>query len=87
MVCPPRRGAGEPLLTLDILTTYLNDHLAGSVAARELVDRLTRLSQGTERDKMFVALRADIKEDQEVLKQLLVGLGGKESNTRRQRPG
>ncbi|MBA3445166.1 MAG: hypothetical protein H0T58_10000 [Gemmatimonadales bacterium] len=61
--------------------------LAGSLAALELVDRLTRLSQGTERDKMFVALRADIKEDQEVLKQLLVGLGGKRAILERQRPG
>jgi len=58
-----------------------------ALAALELVDRLTRLSQRTERDKMFVALRADIKEDQEVLKQLLVGLGGKRAILERQRPG
>jgi len=70
-------------VNLDILTTYLNDHLAGSVAALELLDRLTRISKGTEREKMFDALRAEIKEDQEALKRLLGGLGGKESKARK----
>lgn len=83
MVCPAGRGSGETPLNLDILGTYLNDHLAGSVAALELADRLTQISRGTERERVFVALKADIKEDQESLKRLLAGLGGKESKARK----
>ena len=66
----------------DILATYLNDHLAGSVAALELVDRLRRLSEGTEREQLFVSLRVEIEEDQEIVKRLLRSVGGKESMIR-----
>ncbi len=70
-------------MSAEVLTTYLNDHLAGSVAAIELVDRLARLCQGTEREKIFRTLQAEIEEDQEVLKQLLGAVGGKESKVRK----
>ncbi len=67
----PGRSAREETVSAEVLATYLNDHLAGSVAALELVDRLTRLCRGTEREKIFRTLRTEIEEDQEVLKQLL----------------
>ena len=70
-------------MSAEVLTTYLNDHLAGSVAALELVDRLTRLCRGTERERIFRTLQAEIEEDQEVLKQLLRAVGGKESKVRK----
>ena len=69
-------------MSAEVLATYLNDHLAGSVAALELVDRIIRLCQGTEREKMFRRLRDEIEEDQEELKQLLQAIGGKESKVR-----
>ncbi len=68
---------------IEILTTYLNDHLAGSVAAIELLDHLRDLSKGTERERFFASLQSEIEEDQKVLKELLRGVGGKESRVRK----
>lgn len=70
-------------MSLDTLTTYLNDHLAGSVAAIELLDHLREFSRGTEREKLLTALQSEIQEDQMVLKGLLHELGGKESRVRK----
>ena len=67
----------------DILATYLNDHLAGSVAALELVDRLRRLSQGTDREQLFLSLGQEIEEDQQIVKRVLQSVGGKESKVRK----
>ena len=67
----------------DILASYLNDHLAGSVAALELVERLRRLSQGTYREQMFLSLGQEIEEDQQIVKLLLWSVGGKESKVRK----
>lgn len=64
------------------ITTYLNDHLAGSVAALELLDYLVALHQGPDR-RPLTDLRTEIEEDQKVLQQLLRDLGGKESQVRK----
>ncbi|HEX5385454.1 MAG TPA: hypothetical protein VFW66_02010 [Gemmatimonadales bacterium] len=65
------------------LASYLNDHLAGSVAAIELLEHLTKHAGGpTERD-FFAGLRADIASDQEVLKEILNRVGGSESELRK----
>jgi hypothetical protein len=66
-----------------ILTTYLNDHLAGSVAAIELLDHLREASKGTARENVLASLRSDIEEDQGVLQELLSDIGGKESRVRK----
>jgi hypothetical protein len=68
---------------LQILPTYLNDHLAGSVAAIELLSHLQKLSKGTDREKLFVALQSEIEEDQKMLKELLWQLGEKQSPVRK----
>jgi hypothetical protein len=65
------------------LTTYLNDHLAGSVAALELLEHLCRLQRGTEREQLFQNLRREVEEDQKVLQQALEQVGGKESRVRK----
>jgi hypothetical protein len=70
-------------VSVEILVSYLNDHLAGSVAAIELVEHLAEISKGTEQERFFVTLRGEIKNDQEVVKQLLRDLGGKESKARK----
>jgi len=67
---------------IEILATYLNDHLAGSVVAIELLDHLSGLSKGTERERLFASLQSEIEEDQAVLKELLREVGGKESRMR-----
>ncbi|MEP7227524.1 MAG: hypothetical protein ABI785_09205 [Gemmatimonadales bacterium] len=68
---------------VEILSRYLNDHLAGSIAALELLDHLRGLSKGTERERLFATLQSEIEEDQRVLKELLRGVGGKESRVRK----
>jgi len=57
----------------EILATHLNDHLAGSVAAIELLDHVRELSKGTERERLFTALKSEVEEDQRVLRELLRG--------------
>ena len=61
----------------------MKDHLAGSVAALELLDRLGRLSSGTSQEQLFLSLRQEIEQDQHVVKLLIESLGEKESTIRR----
>jgi hypothetical protein len=65
------------------LRTYLNDHLAGSVAALELLDHLADLHSDPDRKRFFTGLKAEVEEDQRVLQQLLEKVGGKESTARK----
>jgi hypothetical protein len=65
------------------LTIYLNDHLAGSVAAIELLDHLVELYRGTERERLFSSLRSAVEEDRRVLQSVLEEVGGKESRVRK----
>jgi hypothetical protein len=69
-------------LSDQIITTYLNDHLAGSVAALELLDDLIDVQEGPDR-AMLAAVRDQIQEDQHILQQLLREFGGKESPVRK----
>jgi hypothetical protein len=65
-----------------VLTTYLHDHLAGSVAALELLDLL--LSNSPDRKgEPYHWLRTEIEDDQQVLRQLIEREGGKESPVRK----
>jgi hypothetical protein len=67
----------------EVFTVYLNDHLAGSVAAIELVDHLRQASKATEREQLLAGLRVDIEADQTVLRELLERAGGTESKVRK----
>jgi hypothetical protein len=67
----------------DELYNYLNDHLAGSVAALELLDRLVKACDGRPLERFFRELRSDIHEDQEQLKELIAKLGAEESAMRK----
>jgi hypothetical protein len=55
----------------EALTTYLNDHLAGSAAGVELAEKLRDNNQGTELGRAMVALHHDISEDRDTLESLL----------------
>jgi hypothetical protein len=68
---------------MEQLTEYLNDHLAGSVGALELLDRLIEAFQGKPQERFFRELRADIHDDQEQLKELIAKLGAEESAVRK----
>ena len=68
---------------MDDLSSYLNDHLAGSVGALELLDRLIEVYQGKPLERFFSDLRREIDGDQETLKELIEKLGEKESAVRK----
>ena len=68
---------------MENLATYLNDHLAGSVAALELIDRLVEAYNGTPHAEFLKELRSEIAADQKVLTELIATLGKKESPLRK----
>lgn len=68
---------------MDDLTTYLNDHLAGSVGALELLDRLLNVYQGKPLEQFFANLRNEIEADQTILKGLIEKLHQEESTVRK----
>jgi hypothetical protein len=61
----------------------LNDHLAGSVGALELLDRLIDAYKGKPLERFFTNLRNEIDADQAILKELIANLGAKESTVRK----
>lgn len=70
-------------LSVNELSTYLNDHLAGSVAALELVEYLAKHYPDSDLETFFAELHADIVADQDVLRDLLNTFGAKESAVRK----
>jgi hypothetical protein len=68
---------------MEELADYLNDHLAGSVGALELLDRLVENYEGKPLNRFFRDLREDIHQDQEQLKELIAKLGIGESAVRK----
>ena len=65
------------------LHTYLNDHLAGSVAAIELLDDLIEHHSEDRFGKIFRDLCDEIEADQETLRNLIRKLGAEESAVRK----
>ena len=65
------------------LSTYLNDHLAGSVAALELIEYLAKKYPDSTLETFFAELHADVSADQDVLRDLIHTFGGKESAVRK----
>jgi hypothetical protein len=68
---------------MEDLTSYLNDHLAGSVGALELLDRLIDTYEGKPLERFFRELGGEIEADQETLKALIASLDEKESAVRK----
>lgn len=68
---------------MEPLSDYLNDHLAGSVGALELLDRMIEACAGKPLERFLRDLRADIDYDQEQLKELIQKLGMSESTVRK----
>jgi hypothetical protein len=65
------------------LAIYLNDHLAGSAAAVELLEQLEALHPGTEMARFFAALRSEIVADRKELEELMKRLQIVESRPRK----
>ena len=70
-------------LSVKALASYLNDHLAGSVAAIELLDHLIDDHKGHRLRQFLVDLRHDVHSDQEVLQNLIGKLDLEESGVRK----
>ena len=67
----------------DYTATYLNDHLAGSVAALDLLDHLAQQHAGTDLADFFVQLHADITADRDELTALMARLNVPSSRVRK----
>ena len=71
------------LMNRENLATYLNDHLAGSVAALGLLDHLVESTKGTAHQAFFETLKSEVTADQDVLRELLTRLSAPESTVRK----
>jgi hypothetical protein len=65
-----------------LLHTYLNDHLAGSVMALELIDHLAAVAPNPDTRQFFSTLHGEIVADQDTLRGLLKRVGGGENPIR-----
>src|SRR3954469_19708539 len=68
---------------MERLADYLNDHLAGSVGALELLDRMIEALAGKPLERFLRDLRGDIHQDQEQLRELMQKIGVSESTARK----
>jgi hypothetical protein len=57
------------------LSTYLNDHLAGSAFAIDLMERMRSNNEGTEFGRFLDDLQAAIEEDRAALQQVMEAVG------------
>jgi hypothetical protein len=65
------------------LESYLNDHLAGSVGALELLEHWAHLHEGRPLGGFFLELEAEIRADQNTLREVMHSFGIEESNVRK----
>jgi hypothetical protein len=65
------------------LASYLNDHLAGSVGALELLEHWAQLHAGKPLGDFFMDIKAEIRADQEKLREVMRSLRIEESNIRK----
>ena len=64
------------------LDSYLNDHLAGSVSALELIAHWVKVHKGEPLGSFFVEIEREIKADQDMLRDVMRTLGVEESKMR-----
>jgi hypothetical protein len=68
---------------LDHLSTYLNDHSAGAVAALELMAHVRDGHPGTDTAAVVGRIRTDVESDLEELKRIIERVGRGDSPTRK----
>jgi hypothetical protein len=64
------------------LDSYLNDHLAGSISALELIAHWAEVHKGVPLGSLFVETGREIKADQDTLRDVMRTLGVEESKVR-----
>ncbi len=60
---------------MDLLAIYLNDHLAGATAARELVRRAASSNRGSDYGRYLERLATEVDEDRDALLAIIRALG------------
>ena len=65
------------------LDSYLNDHLAGSISALEVIAHWAEAHKGERLGSFFVEIEREIKADQETLRDVMRNLGVEESKVRK----
>ena len=65
------------------LDSYLNDHLAGSIGALELIAHWAEVHKGESLGSFFVEIGKEIKADQDQLRDVMHTLGVEESTMRK----
>jgi hypothetical protein len=65
------------------LDSYLNDHLAGSISALEVIAHWAEANKGEPLGSFFVEIKREIKADQETLRDIMRTLGVEESKVRK----
>jgi hypothetical protein len=65
------------------LDSYLNDHLAGSVSALELLEHSAKMHKDKPLGAFFSDIEAEIRADQKTLRDVMDSLGIDESNLRK----
>jgi hypothetical protein len=65
------------------LDSYLNDHLAGSVSALELLEHLVKVHKDEPLGYFFSDIEAEIQADQKTLRDVMDSLGIQESSLRK----
>jgi hypothetical protein len=66
----------------DALRQYLQDHLAGSVAALQLMETLADHERGRPLEQQLRTLHSQVSEEQDTLREILDRLGGGEGTLR-----
>jgi hypothetical protein len=65
------------------LDSYLNDHLAGSISALEVIDHWAETQKSEPLGSLFVQTETEVKADQETLRGIMRNLGVEESKVRK----
>lgn len=65
------------------LESYLNDHLAGSISALELISHWAEIHKGEPLGSFFLEIEREIKADQDTLRDVMQTLGIEESKVRK----
>jgi hypothetical protein len=81
--CLDRRPLRMPFDPMKDLDSYLNDHLAGSISALEVIAHWAEAHKGERLGSFFVETEKEIKADQETLRDIMRILRVEESKVRK----
>jgi len=79
---PPIWNPARAIHPMKDLDSYLNDHLAGSISALELIAHWVKVQKGEPLGSFFVEIQREIKADQDALRDVMRALGVEESKMR-----